>query len=116
KSDFNYDINELPRNLIKLSITKLNYGTVNFFSKSLDMLPSSLKILKIDSNYCNKLTNLPNLTKLIFSKTCRYEYTLNNLPSSLKVLELPIEYSHDLLNLPELMCLKIQHSKNLINF
>jgi len=124
--NFHTNIDYLPKNLkqLMLDMKKLD-GKLNFLPSSLkiliintelkynlDKLPQSLKILIINLhakiNYpMNKLPN--NLECLIFSKSFNYEYEIISLPASIIKLVLPRSYEYPIPYLPSVRKIACGH-------
>jgi len=105
---FNYPIDNLPSSLKYLEISK--FGDMGYccFNQTLDYLPIGLEQLRLcycDNGYYNKsLDNLPSNLKIFFIHNLKYLTTstensiiptLSNLPESIEVLQLN-NYAFDL--------------------
>jgi hypothetical protein len=130
---FNQLVNWTPQNLTHLTfghkfnqsvvlppnLTYLTFG--HFFNQILD-LPTSIKYLKLSSDYHqNIVDNLPNgleelelhnienlelsnlpsgIKKIVFYKYCKYNKELNCLPKSIEYIILNIDYDKKISNIP----------------
>ncbi len=110
-SRFNYQIDNLPINLIELKLgagfnqpvtnlpnklKKITFGLL--FNQQIDNLPNSLTHLILDASFNQPIDNLPsNLTHLTIGN--ELDYTLNNLPSSLTNLVLKCKINYNFINI-----------------
>jgi hypothetical protein len=112
--EFNLPVNNLPSNLIHLTLgAKFNRPVNNLpsglkylyfggsFSYPVDMLPESLEIIYLSGNFNYPVNNLPQGIKELRLLGHSFNFPIDSLPNSIEILQLHHKYKISINKLPD---------------